>query len=214
MAYDLHEQEQLDELKAFWQRWGGTVLSIVVIALLVWSGLRVWNWYQARQSAEAASLAATLSSATRPNADPAAIEKAWDGLRDAYPDTIQASMGALETAAALSRAGKAEAAEKVLTWLAERGRDPEYRSIGRLRLAGLQIDRGALDAAWKTLADGDPKASGPEMEGAFADRRGDVLVAQGKSREAAAEYDVALKNVGASSPMRSVVQLKREALQQ
>ncbi len=35
MAYNLQEQEQIDELKSFWARYGNAILAAVTIALFI-----------------------------------------------------------------------------------------------------------------------------------------------------------------------------------
>ncbi|HZH06156.1 MAG TPA: tetratricopeptide repeat protein, partial [Lautropia sp.] len=63
MAYNLQEQEQIDELKSFWNRYGNAILAAITIALLVFSGVRGWSWYQARQAAAAAGIYSELTQA-------------------------------------------------------------------------------------------------------------------------------------------------------
>ena len=38
MAYDLQEQESLDELKAWWEKWGNLVLSVITVVCLAFVG--------------------------------------------------------------------------------------------------------------------------------------------------------------------------------
>ena len=35
MAYDLEEQESLAEIKAWWEKWGNLILTVVTVACLV-----------------------------------------------------------------------------------------------------------------------------------------------------------------------------------
>ena len=66
-----------------------------------------------------------------------------------------------------------------LAWVADK---PSRRvpDVARLRLAGLLLDAKKYDEALKQL-DG---VDGAEFEALVADRRGDVLLAQGKKAEA------------------------------
>ena len=62
-VYDLEEQEQLDELKTWWQQYGNLVTSgIVVLALIAvaWQG---WNWWQRSQSGQASTVFAAMQQA-------------------------------------------------------------------------------------------------------------------------------------------------------
>ena len=53
MAYNLEEQEQLESLKAFWNRYGNFIVTIVAVLALSIAGWRAWGWYQERQSTQA-----------------------------------------------------------------------------------------------------------------------------------------------------------------
>ncbi|MCJ9714256.1 tetratricopeptide repeat protein, partial [Bordetella hinzii] len=46
----------------------------------------------------------------------------------------------------------------------------------------------------------------------FADRRGDILAAQGKRDEARAAWQQAIDGLGTNNPLTQVVQLKLDAL--
>ena len=53
-TYDLEEEEQLAEIKAWWKQYGNlltNVLLAAVIAVAAWQG---WNWYQRSQAGQAA----------------------------------------------------------------------------------------------------------------------------------------------------------------
>ena len=50
MAYNLQDQEQIDELKAFWANNGNRLMWLAVIALAVFAGWRAWNWYHDGQA--------------------------------------------------------------------------------------------------------------------------------------------------------------------
>jgi predicted negative regulator of RcsB-dependent stress response len=46
----------------------------------------------------------------------------------------------------------------------------------------------------------------------FADRRGDVLAAQGKSADARKAWNQAIESLGATDPLTPIVKLKLDAL--
>ncbi len=55
MAYDLEEQEQLDEFKAWWKRYGQMASTLVIAALLAYASFQGWKYYQNKQSIEAST---------------------------------------------------------------------------------------------------------------------------------------------------------------
>lgn len=75
-----------------------------------------------------------------------------------------------------------------LAWAAENAKDPGLRDLARLRLAAVMLDEKAYDDAMKQLAAEPAAAFAPR----FAELRGDIFAAQGKSAEARNAYDLAL----------------------
>ena len=55
---DLEEQEQLDQLKHFWNNWG-TIISFVLV--VVFGSVAAWNGYQFWQNREALHAASLLN---------------------------------------------------------------------------------------------------------------------------------------------------------
>lgn len=188
-TYDLEEQEQLAELKAWWKQYGNLVSGIITaaaLAALAWQG---WNWYQRQQSAQAAVVFAGLQKAIANN-DSQRIKATSGELVDRYGGTAYAPLAALKTARALIDAGDVKTARVQLAWVVEHGKD-ELRDLARLRLAALLLDEKAYDEALKLL-EATPAAG---FAVRFADARGDVLVAQGKAGEARAAYRSALSGL-------------------
>src|SRR3989304_10212203 len=65
MAYDLREQEQLDELKDWWKEYGNLVILGVTLAALVIAGFQGWRYYRHSQSLAAVALYEQLEQAER-----------------------------------------------------------------------------------------------------------------------------------------------------
>jgi predicted negative regulator of RcsB-dependent stress response len=207
MAFDLQEQDQIDALRAFWNRWGTLILAIVTAILLAIAGWRGYGWWQQKQSVEASAAHERLRRAV--DARELDIVRQVSGeLVEKYPRTMYASMGALLGARAYFDAGDLKAAKPLLQWVIEKGGDPDHRMLARLRLAGVLLDEKSHDEALRWL---DTQNTGA-FAGSFADRRGDILQDQGKSAEARAAYKMALEKLPANSPLRQVVQIKLDAL--
>lgn len=207
MAYDLQEQDQLDALRAFWNRWGTPILAVVTVVLLAIAGWRGYGWWQQKQSVEASAIHERLRKAVDAR-DMASVKQVSGELFEKYPGTIYASMGALLTARAWFESGDLKAAKAPLQWVIDKSSDPDHRLLARLRLAGVLLDEKAYDDALKLLTVSDAGAHA----GAFADRRGDILVAQSKTAEARAAYKESLDKLQANSPLRPLVQIKLDAL--
>ena len=56
MAYDLEEQEQIDELKAWWNQYGRLVIAATTAALLTMAAFQGWRYYRHSQALAAVTL--------------------------------------------------------------------------------------------------------------------------------------------------------------
>jgi predicted negative regulator of RcsB-dependent stress response len=209
MAYDLEEQEQFDAFKAWWAKWGTLTLSLVVAALVVWGGWLGWKGYQTHRANQAMGYFEALEDASRQGGPDSVVRiKAAAGtLRSDYPNTGYAARGVLVAATALAAQNDPAAAREQLQWLAGQNQHVALEPLARLRLAGLLLDQKEYEPALAQL-----KNPPQPFSALYADRRGDILAAQGKKDEARLQWQQALLEFGTANPLSQVVQLKLDAL--
>lgn len=209
MASDLEEQETLDVLKNWCGRYGMRIVIFVAVVILAWGSWRGWQAYQSHLSRQAMGYFEALQTATRDSgaAALAHIKVAVDTLRDKYPNTGYAARGVLIAAQALQAQHDIVGARAQLEWLAAQHKDMALQSVAKLRLAGLWLDQKQYDAALAQLQD-----FAPPFAALFADRRGDILAAQGKRQEARAAWQSAIHDLEPTSALVPVVRLKLDAL--
>jgi predicted negative regulator of RcsB-dependent stress response len=206
MAYDLEEQEQIANFKAFWNKFGNLISWVLIIALAGYAGYNFWNSHKRSQSAEASALYDELQVSLTAN-DNAKVQRIAGDIKSRYDSSAYAQMAALGAAKAAFEASDLKTAKAQLQWVLDHGSD-EYQSIARLRLAGVQLDEKAYDEALKTLSG----SVLPQFAGEVADRKGDVLTAQGKNAEARTAYQAALAAMDQKHPGRRLVELKLESV--
>jgi predicted negative regulator of RcsB-dependent stress response len=204
---DLQEQEQLDELKAFWKQYGNLITGVLTLALLAFAAWNGWNWYQRDQAKKAGAMFEALEQAAAAG-DAARGAQVLKYLQERYPRTAYAQQGGLIAAKLLAEKGQADQARAALTWVADNAPEDEYKTIARLRLAGVLMEAKQYDEALKQLAG----ATAPDFAALVADRRGDVLLAQGKKDEAKAAYEAAYKGMDEKLDYRRLVDAKLTAL--
>ena len=208
MALDLEEQEQVEELKAWWKQHGGMITAVVVAVAVGFIGWQGWRWYQTNQAAHASALYETVTKAVQAN-DAKALRDAAGTLVESYPRTLYASMGALVAARYYFDRSDLKSSKAQLAWVIEHAPSQDFKDLARLRLASVLLDEKAYDEALKTL---DAK-TGAAYEAQYAALRGDVLVAKNQAADAKAAYKLALEKAdGADSAFTESVRMRLDAL--
>lgn len=206
-AYDLEEQEQLAQLKAFWARWGGLITWALTAALLAYAGWQGWQYWQNRQALQAAALLDELEQGAQAG-DAARVQRALADLQAQAGRTAQARLGALVAARSLAEAERADEARAALRFVIGRRDDDEIAAVARLRLAGLALDAGQLEEAQRLLDAPVPAAFEPWR----ADRLGDLRQRQGQAEAAREAWLKAWRGLDGDVGWRGIVEAKLNAL--
>lgn len=204
---DLEEQEQLDQLKQFWKQYGNLISWVLILVLGSFAAWNGWTMWQRDQAVKAGAMYDEIEKTVQGgDADRAAALLA--SLKDRYPRTAFAQQAALLVAKLQFDKGQLDKTGETLAWVSENAAEDEYKTVARLRLAALLMDQKKYDEALKQL-DG---ASAKEFAALVADRRGDVLLAQGKKDEAKAAYQQAWTTMDSQVEYRRLIEAKLTAL--
>lgn len=207
MAYDHEEQEQLATFKALWKQYGNLISWVLIAALAAFSGWTGWKYYQRDQATKAALLYEEIVKAVEAK-DAGKVARASADIKEKFSRTAYAQMGSLTAAKAAFDANDLKGAQAQLQWVVENGRTEEFKAIAKIRLAGVLLDQSAYDEGLKVLDGTFPE----QFSALVADRRGDLLTAQGKAAEARVAYQLALEKTEIKNPARQLIQLKLDAL--
>jgi len=203
---DLQEQEQLDELKHFWKRWGNLITWALIVVLGAFAAYNGWNYWQRSEAAKAAAMKDTLEQALQ-SRDTARLQRSLADLQQGYARTLQAQQGSLLAAASLQAQGQGDAARAALTWASQNGPDEALRDIARLRLASLLLDQKAYDQARTVLS----APFRPALSGLAHDLQGDLAMAQGQAAQAIEAWKKAHELLSEEPDFRRLVQAKLNA---
>ena len=204
---DLEEQEQLAQLRHFWNTYGNWITWALIAVLGSYAAWNGWQYWQRNQAAKAAVLYDEVERAAA-SGDAARIERSLADMKDKFGSTTYAQQAALLAARALAGLDKTDAARAALQWVQDKAGEPVYRDVARLRLAGLQLDANAHDQALALLQG----EFDPALGALAADLRGDVLMAKGQPGEAVAAYRQAWQRMDPKTEYRRLVQAKLQAL--
>lgn len=204
---DLEEQEQLDELKHFWKQYGDLitwVLIAVVGAFAAWYGYQYW---QHNQAAQASVMYDEVDRAVKAG-DTARVDRSLADMKERFGNTTYAQQAALLAAQDYYDKGNADSSRAALNWVAGKASDQGYQAVAKLRVTGILFEKKAYAEALQQLTGDFPK----DFAGLVADRRGDILMAQGKKAEAKTEYEKAWKGLDERAEYRRLVEVKLNSL--
>lgn len=208
MAYDHDEQDKLDTLKASWQQYRGLILGLILASMIGFSLWYGWQYWQNNQSAGAALLYDQLEQALI-NKDKAKTLRVADDLQNKFPRTAYAQLAAFNAAKIAFDTRDLKTAKTQLQWAVEHGNSEELNHLARLRLATVLLEEKDYTTALKLLENTPPSG----FTTLYAQRRGDILLAQGKTSEARTEYKLALDKADPqATELRQILNLKLDLI--
>ena len=204
---DLEEQEQLDQLKHFWARYGNLVTGVLIVVL---AGFAAWNGYQYWQKRTAAQASAMFDEVERvlKSGDVAQGERVFGDMKERFGSSAYAQQSGLALAKLAYESGKTDVAKSSLSWVAASKADPAYAALAKVRLAGVDIESKDFDQAAQLLSSSFPSSFTLLVE----DKRGDMLSAQGKMSDAIAAYQKAWAAAEDRLEYRRLIGVKLAAL--
>ncbi|WP_047536926.1 YfgM family protein [Methylotenera versatilis] len=206
MAYDLEEQEQLDEFKAWWKKSGKLISNLILVVLLAYAGWQGYHYFQAKKSVEASTLYQTL--VTTDTSKLADIQAQATKLTADYAGTPYAGRAAIYAAKVNIAANDHKNAKTQLEWAAKNAKESTTKAIASLQLAGILFEEKSYDAALKLLSSDSDKG----FVGLKEDLKGDIYMAQGKKTEAKKAYETALIELDSQGRLSQYTRQKLESL--
>ena len=207
LQLDLEEQEQIDELKHFWSRWGDYVVWALIIVMGAYAAWNGWHYWERREASQSAILFETVERAAD-SADLALMERSFGDMKDKFGSTTYSNQAAFLVSKVYYEKAQATKAEDALNWVIKNSSEEGYQSLARLRLAALLIDRKAFADARAVLTE----KVVPEFEPLFEDRLGDIDSLEKHADASKAHYLKAWKALEVRAPYRKYVEAKLNAL--
>ena len=214
MPLDLEEQEQLDQFKAFWQKYRNLITGLVTVALFAYAAYSGYQWWRNSQAIAASQLYETMLGAIS-KGDKDQTLLAADDLQKQFSRTPYAAMSSLVAAKIASDAGDTSKAMGYLRWAAKNASNDGYLALAKLRLVSQLIEQGEE----KDFAEADnilkeKPVSG--FEALWLERRGDWYLAQKKTSEARTSYEAAWKQLNQTKELpeeaRRLLKVKLDAV--
>lgn len=207
MAVHLQDEQEIDNFKYFWHRYGRWLFALLVLCALGYLGWVLYQSHLRDDNAKAADVFETF--VTQGGAgNEAGSKKALMELQTHYGRSLPATQATLMMAGTAFDEGKYDDAIKHLKWVAERQSSDYIQAITAQRLATVYLQQKKYDLALKALN----VNVANEFKPTLLDTKGAVLQAQNKNKEAVAAYQAALKLLPKDAPQRDLLQMEIDAL--
>ena len=206
MALDLEEQEQVDELKALWKKYGSYITRGVIAFFVLYALFQGWGYYQTKQSLGASEAYQSIVVLDEKNTKE--IMRKSQNLIDEFGGTPYAGRAAILFAKASYLEGLKDKAKEKLEWASSHAKESATESIALIQLGQILVEEKKYEDALKKVNDVDNEG----YLGLANDLKGDILNAMGKKDDAKKAYQEALKRFGPKDPYAKFTQEKLESL--
>jgi|AntDeeMetagen192_2_1112575.scaffolds.fasta_scaffold04420_2 predicted negative regulator of RcsB-dependent stress response len=194
------DSEEMTRLKQWWNGNGMAIVMGAVVGLAVIIGWQGWNWYQDRQTTEAAGIYQQFQQGVVSGNVNDAVLNTAERLKNNFAGTPYAANAALRLAGHfVAQEDYAEAREQ-LAWAMNNAANDGIRHIARVRAARLAWSQDDADKALKMLDAEHPSA----FNALYAEVRGDILADQGDRDGAYKAYQQALESLPRDTPSRAL----------
>lgn len=197
------DDEKGEEIKQWWRDNGRAVIVGIVFGIALLFSARYWLNYQTILAGQASSTYQQLSTLLTDDKKVEADEKTQLLLSD-FSSTPYAVFAAFDMAKKSAELNDNETAKTYLQWIIEHAELSGHKALAELRLSQLLLLESEFDQALALVTE----PTLVSFTSLFAERQGDILVAQGKASEAGTAYQTALMTLGQGQPRQSIIQLK------
>jgi len=189
VAEYLSEEEQLAQLKSWWQRYGWWLLAGVVIGL---GGYFLLQYFESSRAATNAAASEVFERYQEAPADEQAAKPLLARLDGEFAGTAYHIMSLMTRAQLASESGDIEAAVGFYSQAAQGDGVEHLSDVARLRLARALQQQGRSDEAITALG----AVEGEGYRSLVAELKGDILYAQGDTGGAREAYAAAVEAQG------------------
>ncbi len=203
MAEHLSDQEQIENLKRWWQENGRQLLLMVVLVLGGWFGWQQWQDVHQQKAADASLVFAEIidlvqaeNIADLNSEQQERLTTLADSLRGEYSDSQYAQYATLALARLAVARNELDEAAGFLQEVINSASDRELAALTRARLARVRLAQKQYPGVLEVL-DVDVETA---MRGLYAELRGDAYYHLEDYPAARAAYQLALDNASPTDP--------------
>lgn len=190
MSVYMTEEEQLEAIKKWWQRYSTLITVILSVILLGLSSYKYWLWHQEKVNAQASNAYEHLMVAFS-NHDNKSVKAYANQLITDYGNSVYAHAARLTLAKQFVTHEHLDKAKEMLEFVAENSPMEALKQVAKIRIARLLVAQKNYDKALLELSSIDDSAYMPVVN----ELKGDIFAATGKYQQAIGSYKEAITAV-------------------
>ncbi len=192
------EEEQLEQLKKWWETNQTSLIAGVVTAVVLVSGWNLWQNHQLSKRSQASQMyQQLLENAAKDNNE--STEKLAERLPVEFPGTAYANYAGLQLAKAKVQKGDLEGAKTILQKEIQNADSDALKHVARLRLIQLMLATAQYEQGLQLISEVDP-AKSEGFAASYDELQGDLYVALDRLDEARNAYQSAIRT-GQATPL-------------
>ncbi|MCC5015970.1 MULTISPECIES: YfgM family protein [unclassified Legionella] len=207
MSVYMTEEEQLEAIKKWWNKYSNVITVILSLVLLTVAGFKYWNWHESKMSMQASNAYEHLMVAFS-NQDNKGVRSYANQLMNEYSDTVYADAARLALAKLFVTREKYEKARENLDYVAKNSKMTALKQVAKIRIARLFAAEKAYDKALAELTTIDDMAYMPVVN----ELKGDIYAATGKYQQAIVSYKEAITEVRTNGMGNLFLEMKTNEL--
>ncbi len=190
MSVYMTENEQIDVIKKWWQRYSNIITIIVSLVLLSVSAYKYWFWYEDKRHQQASDAYEHMMLAFS-NKDDKGVRSYANQLVTEFSKSVYADAARLTLAKILVSHAEYVKARDQLEFIVQHSKVGAFQQVAKIRLARLLIAEKNYDKALQALSQITEATYLPIV----SELKGDIFAVTGRYKEALASYKEANNQV-------------------
>ena len=203
----LNEQQQVDQLKAWWKEYGLAILAGILLAIIIVFFLRYYHRYEDQKAQQASLLYTEMINGVLSQQAGDAQTAANKLIKD-YPRTPYAAIAQLWIGAQAASQQNYTLALQQFDWVIQHGKMSALRQVARIRSAQVYLQQKNPQQALQILS----KTEDNAYIGLVDEVRGDAYLQMNQKDKAWEQYQLALKEIPQPTLTQPLLAMKLSAL--
>lgn len=207
MSVYMTEEEQIEQIKKWWKRYGNLVTICLSVVLLCMAGYRYMNWHDAKIKQQASIIyeQMMISFSNHNNKD---IRSYANQLIQNYGNSVYADVAHMALAKVYVSKNKLSLAQKELNEVAQNSGMPALKQVAKIRIARLLSASKSYTEALQELNEINDSAYLPVIN----ELKGDIYGATGKFQDAIKAYQLAMNETKTNGMGNLFLEMKTNEL--